>query len=205
MIGILDLGIGNLGSVLNSLNFIGIKSKLISYNEINKNFTHLIIPGVGSFPTAMQKKDKTLIKDKILEFFESERPMLGICLGMQLFSDYGSEGEGAEGFGLISGQVNQLSRKNNLVLPHVGWNSVKFVKKHPIFEGIKNEIDCYFVHSYHFEVKEKNHSLGETLYGDNFTSIVGKKNLIGFQFHPEKSQKNGLRLLKNFCDWDGKC
>jgi len=204
MIAILDLGAGNLLSVFNSLNSMGINSKIIPHSELNEKFTHLIIPGVGSFGHAMKKVNIKIVKKKILEFYKSERPILGICLGMQLMADYGEEGDGAEGFGLISGKAIKIPRKNNLILPHVGWNTVKFVRKHPIFENIKSEIDCYFVHTYYFQAEERNNIFGETQYGINFTSVIGQKNLIGFQFHPEKSHKNGLKLLENFYTWNGK-
>jgi glutamine amidotransferase len=105
---------------------------------------------------------------------------------------------------LVPGRIVPLVTQG-LRLPHVGWNSVKHVKKHPLFEGIRNDIDFYFVHSYRFVTDQKNNVLSETDYGEGFPSIVGRDNIIGVQFHPEKSQVNGLRLLDNFCLWDGKC
>ena len=205
MIAILDTNIGNLRSVHNAINLLGFDNKIITHLDISDDYTHLIIPGVGSFPYAMQQKDSDTIKEKINKFADSKRPMLGICLGMQLMSDFGEEGKGAKGFGLIAGKVIRIPNSKELILPHVGWNTVNFKKKHPVFEGIKNGLDYYFVHSYHFQTNNKEYILGVSHYGSDFISIVGKDNLIGFQFHPEKSQKNGLKLLENFCKWDGKC
>ena len=127
------------------------------------------------------------------------------CLGMQLMADYGEEGTGADGLCLIPGKVIKIPSENNLILPHMGWNTINFTTNHPIFKNVKNNIDCYFVHSYHFVPKDKKHILSKTHYGIDFASVIGNKNLIGFQFHPEKSQKNGLKLLENFCNWDGEC
>ena len=129
---------------------------------------------------------------------------MGICLGMQLLSDWGEEGGGSAGLGLISGEAKRMPEERDLLLPHVGWNTVEFVKNHPVFQGVKNGIDCYFVHSYHFVCKSDEHVYGRSSYGRDFVSVVGRDNVLGFQFHPEKSQKNGLQLIENFCDWDGK-
>lgn len=205
MIAILDTNIGNLRSVHNAINSLGFKNKIITHLDINDDYSHLIIPGVGAFPYAMQQKDSANIKEKINNFASSRRPILGICLGMQLMSDFGEEGKGAKGFGLIAGKVIKIPNQQNLILPHVGWNTVNFKKEHPIFKGIKNRLDYYFVHSYHFKTDNEEHVLGTSHYGRDFASIVGKDNLVGFQFHPEKSQKSGLKLLENFCNWDGAC
>lgn len=203
-IGIVDVGIGNLGSLKNALYCQGWDSTFVSTPEDFDGLTHLILPGVGAFSAAVKRLQDAQLMDQIRDFADKGHPVLGICLGMQLLADRGTEGGDESGLGLVTGRVVPMVAQG-LRLPHVGWNSVKHVKKHPLFEGIRNDIDFYFVHSYRFVADQKNTVLSETDYGESFPSIVGRANIIGVQFHPEKSQVNGLRLLDNFCLWDGKC
>jgi glutamine amidotransferase len=203
-IGIVDVGIGNLGSLKNALYCQGWDSTFVSTPEDFDGLTHLILPGVGAFSAAVKRLQDAQLMNRIKDFGHKGHPVMGICLGMQLLADRGTEGGDEPGLGLVSGRVVPLVAQG-LRLPHVGWNSVKHVKKHPLFEGIRNDIDFYFVHSYRFLSDQKNNVLSETEYGESFPSIIGRDNIIGVQFHPEKSQVNGLRLLDNFCLWDGKC
>ena len=203
MIAILDANIGNLRSVFNAVNTLGYKAEIVTHAKLSDQYSHLIIPGVGSFQRVMRDEKVDMVKEQIQNFVNSDRPVLGICLGMHLLADWGEEGGGSAGLGLISGRVEKMSGGKNLLLPHVGWNTVDFVKDHPVFRDIKNGIDCYFVHSYHFVCDNDNHVYGRSSYGKEFASIVGRNNVLGFQFHPEKSQKNGLKLIKNFCEWSG--
>jgi glutamine amidotransferase len=205
LVGILDAEMGNLKSVYNAVNIMGYDAKIINSENDFGEMTHLIIPGVGSFNKVMEGIDKTGLKQKIRSFAASRRPLLGICLGMQLFADFGVEHGWSEGLGLIVGKVDRLKTDTNFPLPHVGWNTVRFLAEHPIFKGVKTERDFYFVHSYNLVCCDRANVLGTTNYGDDFVSIVGKDNIIGFQFHPEKSQANGLKLIENFCEWDGRC
>ncbi len=200
-----DADKGNIRSVFNAVYSMGYDAEIIGYEELSDKYSHLIIPGVGSYKSALNRSNLSQIKNKVHIFANSGRPVLGICLGMHLFADWGEEGGGSEGLGLISGDVKKLPQSNDLLLPHVGWNTINFVKSHPIFEGVKTGIDFYFVHSYHFICKNKDHLYGYTNYGEDFTSIIGSDNIIGLQFHPEKSQSNGLKLIDNFCNWDGLC
>jgi glutamine amidotransferase len=138
-------------------------------------------------------------------FVASGRPLLGICLGMQLLASVGDEDGLSEGLGLIEGRVSKLPERAVFRVPHVGWNEVSFVRPHPVFEGVTDGMDFYFVHSYQFLPASNAATLGRTHHGDSIVCAVGKHNVVGLQFHPEKSQKNGLRMLENFCDWDGAC
>lgn len=205
MIGVLNANMGNLRSVHNALDNLGYDVRIIEDTNSFDDLSHLIIPGVGSYFTAMQTIQSAGFIDGVCNFAASKRPVLGICLGMQLLSSSGDEGGGSQGLDLIPGKVKKMNLPSNLFTPHVGWNTVRFQKDHPVFHRVKNGIDCYFVHSYHFVCRDDSNWYGTTDYGEDFTSIVGKDNVLGFQFHPEKSQANGLKLLENFCDWDGKC
>lgn len=205
MIGILNIDIGNLRSVYNALDTMGYDAKIVAEADSFDDLSHLIIPGVGSYFNAMKSIQTSDLKNRIHKFSKSGRPVLGICLGMQLLSSTGYEGGKTGGIDLIPGQVDKLSPPDNLSLPHVGWNTLHFCREHPVFYRVKHGVDCYFVHSYQFICQDDTHCLAITDYGIDFTSIIGKDNVLGFQFHPEKSQANGLKLLENFCDWDGKC
>ena len=155
------------------------------------------MPGQGSFHFGIQELKKfdliDLIKDKVLV---KKTPILGICLGMQLFADFGYEKEKTNGLGFIKGSVKKI--KTELKLPHIGWNEVKFLRKDKIFNEMENNKDFYFVHSYYFDCLDEEDKLATTNYNFVFPSIVRKDNVIGLQFHPEKSLKNGLKLIDNF-------
>jgi imidazole glycerol-phosphate synthase subunit HisH len=205
MIGLLDIGMGNLRSVYNAVYSLGFDIEPLDSSLRFEDISHLILPGVGSFRTAMQEIDSRGLREAIVSFAAKGCPVLGLCLGMQLLADYGEEGGGTSGLGLIPGRVLRLDLSPGLRLPHVGWNTVRIVRQHPVFEHLKNSFDCYFVHTYHLQCLNAEQALAETDYGVDFTSIAGSANVIGFQFHPEKSQASGLRMLENFCNWDGLC
>jgi glutamine amidotransferase len=205
MIGILDYGFGNLQSVANAIDALGLDPLLVCDPADFDTCTHLIIPGVGAFDAAMSELKSRQLIPSIHAFARSKRPLLGICLGMQVLADYGEEGCGAEGLGLIPGKVLRFPLDLGLNTPHCGWNTVQFVGESPLWAGLKSAVDFYFVHSYRFVPESLNSVRASTDYGETFTSIVGAGNVIGAQFHPEKSQGNGLRLLENFCHWDGSC
>jgi len=143
--------------------------------------------------------------DPIRKHAAQGRPMMGICLGMQLLATNGVEGGGAEGLGLIRGEVVPLEVDSKLRLPHVGWNVLHPQRQHPLMKGIRTDVDFYFVHSYFFNAECDTDIVGTTEYGISYPSFVANKSVVGVQFHPEKSQRNGLRLLDNFCLWDGAC
>ncbi len=199
MIGVLDYGMGNLRSVINALNFLEVKSTVIVQKNDFENITHLIIPGVGSFKQAMINIiDKDLF-NPIKKFNQEGNPILGICLGMQLLAKLGTEFGPSDGLGIINGVVKKMD-DSELVVPHIGWNSIKVINPHSVLAGVKHNVDFYFVHSYYFDVDSERDVVAKTEYGQDFPAIVQneKMNAVGIQFHPEKSQKQGLKILKNF-------
>jgi glutamine amidotransferase len=204
MIGILDLDLGNLRSVANAVDVVGHDAQIIQQPEKLSEVDHLIIPGVGCYRTAIERLRQQHFEPAIKAFAARGNPVLGICLGMQLLSSTGDEGGRCTGLDLVPGHVQQFDAKLVSRIPHVGWNHVA-KGDHPVLRQLKNGVDFYFVHSFHFVCADSRHSLGTTDCGQVFTSIVGRDNVLGFQFHPEKSQSNGLGLLERFCDWDGIC
>jgi len=205
VIGILDIDMGNLRSVSKAVYELGFDFTLVVRPAQLKDVTHLMIPGVGAYSTAMDHVDALELRAPIRDFAAVGKPVLGICLGMQVLSTFGEEGGASHGLDLIPGSVSRLQPRGDLVLPHVGWNTTRFAVEHPVFRKVKNGLDFYFVHSYHFKCADPAHLLATSDYGQDFAAIVGKANVLGFQFHPEKSQSNGLKLIENFCSWDGTC
>ncbi len=204
MIGILDIGMGNLRSVQNAVYQNGFDPIVVTDAENFDDLTHLILPGVGNFSAVMPGIECRKLKQPILDFVASGRPLLGTCLGMQLLMSFSEEGGTHAGLGLIAGKVKRLSGED-LRVPHVGWNILNMTQPHPVFQGIKSGRDFYFVHSYSAICEDEADLFGITEYGGAVTAVVGRANVIGTQFHPEKSQVNGLRLIENFCRWDGIC
>lgn len=200
-VGVIDLGFGNIGSLSNALYSLAIDYERFSIpNDIEK-CSHLILPGVGSFDEAMEQLKKSGLDGAIKSHVYNEKPLLGICLGMQLLASIGFEGKRRNGLGLIPGEVHKLPTSGCNRVPHVGWNTVIKCKEHDIFFNVKRDVDFYFVHSYHFIPEDLDSVISYTEYGKTFVSSVGYKNVIGVQFHPEKSQKNGLKILENFVSW----
>jgi glutamine amidotransferase len=204
-VGIIDVGIGNIGSLMGALYSQGWDAKKVSSAADMTNITHLFLPGVGSFAAAMQRLHAAELVVPIRRHADDGLPIMGICLGMQLLADRGVECGPSEGLGLIHGEVSLLKIDAKLRLPHVGWNVLDTQKPHPLLKGIRRDIDFYFVHSYHFDALKEADIFGTTEYGMSFASFVASGSVVGVQFHPEKSQRNGLRLLDNFCLWDGSC
>ena len=197
---IIDSKIGNVGSVKNALDYLGFDN-LISNKQIDlSRSTHVILPGVGSFPTAMENLKRWGLVDAVSSLVVKKRiKFLGVCLGMQLLAETGQEGHKTRGLGLIKGLTRRFEVDEKIYrIPHVGWNEVKQVGQSILLKGVKNP-SFYFVHSFHFVPSVKNAIRGVTDYGEKFVSIVEKENVFGVQFHPEKSQDSGLQVLKNFC------
>lgn len=205
MIGILDLGIGNLRSLSNAIHQSGFDFRIIENEKSFADLTHLIIPGVGHFRAAMSVIEQRNLRGPIHDFVATKRPLLGVCLGMQLLAAKGTEGGESAGIGLIPGTVKVITPGVDFRIPHIGWNVLKVKRPHAVFQGLKNERDFYFVHSFAMVCDAGEDVLGETDYGGPVTAVVGRANVVGFQFHPEKSEVNGLKLLENFCSWDGAC
>ena len=198
MIGIIDYGMGNLHSVKNACDFLGLES-FISDDEKNlAKADGLILPGVGAFPDAMkclsEKKLDIFIKNEVTK----SKPLLGICLGMQLLFDIGYEFSDTKGLGLIHGEVVKIKPSDGLKVPHMGWNELTILKKTQLTERLKNGDQVYFVHSYKAIVQNRENLLATTDYGGEITAIVGSGNTYGCQFHPEKSESVGLGILKRY-------
>jgi glutamine amidotransferase len=204
MIGILDIGMGNLTSVANAVYQNGFDPVVLASARNFDDLTHLILPGVGNFSAAAPELESRQFRQAILDFVASGRPLLGACLGMQLLMSSSEEGGENLGLDLIPGKVIRLVGEG-LRVPHVGWNILNVNRQHPIFEGIKSGRDFYFVHSYSVICENEMDRLAHTEYGGAVTAVVGRGNVVGVQFHPEKSQVNGLCLIENFCRWNGKC
>jgi glutamine amidotransferase len=200
-IGIVDFQVNNLKSLTSALATAQIEYEVLTDSSHIADFDRLILPGVGSFPAGMRQIINNGWDEALLSAAASETKILGICLGMQLLFEVSSEFNNTNGLGLIEGNVLPLTFQKNLPIPHMGWNDISIISPHPILEGVMSGLDAYFVHSYHVNPTFKEHILAETSYGITFPSIVGKNNVIGVQFHPEKSFPVGLRILKNFEVW----
>ena len=197
MIVIIDYGRGNLRSVQKSLEINGIKSEISSSAEQIYNAKGVIFPGVGAFRDAMEALKQRGLIEPLKQFIESGKPFLGICLGLQLLFEYGTEYGKTAGLAVFEGKVIKF-RSKKLRIPHMGWNRVHFKSDSKLFEGIKQDSYFYFVHSYYAEPKYKNEILAKTEYGCQFSSAINRENIYAVQFHPEKSAENGLKIIKNF-------
>lgn len=196
MIAIIDYGAGNLRSVVNAITKLGHQPKITSSPGDLLDAQAVILPGVGAAGETMKSLKKLGMVKPIRKFIGEGRPFFGVCLGLQILFDYTEEGGRYECLGIIPGQVRQLSAR--LKIPHMGWNQVKQVVSHPVFNGIPDEANFYFVHSYYAEPGDKSLVVGETNYGGTICSAIAKGNLIATQFHPEKSGEFGLRMYDNF-------
>lgn len=205
MIGVLDIGMGNLRSMANAIDQNGFDPLMVQEASAFDGLSHLVIPGVGNFGAAMSEIAARNLRHGIRDFAASGRPLLGVCLGMHLLAAQGEEGGPNEGLGLIAGTVRRLEPGPDLRVPHVGWNVLHVCRDHPVFEGVKANRDFYYVHSFAMVCESDENVLGTTDYGGPVTAVAGRGNILGFQFHPEKSQANGLKLIENFCLWDGQC
>lgn len=204
-IAIVDYGMGNLRSVYNALDLLGYPADLISDPHELKKFDHVILPGVGSFRICMENLKKSGFDHSIIEYVQTGKPLMGICLGMQILASKGYEDGETSGLGLIPGEIKKIIPTDKTIkIPHVGWNDVTFKlsEKHPLANKIKNSQVFYFTHSFYFDCMKSDYSVGETLYGSLFTSAVLNNNVFATQFHPEKSQDAGLKLFHNFIKWN---
>lgn len=192
---IVDYGVGNLKSIANAMAYLGLQTKVTGEAGELERSDAVILPGVGAFPDAADKLCGSGL-DRAVTAQAGKKPILGICLGMQLLFDWGEEGERRDGLGLIGGSVRRMQIP--LKLPHIGWNTLEFPGESPLFRGVEQGSAVYFVHSYAAQVKREEDLLAVTDYGGRVTAAVGRGNVFGCQFHPEKSGEVGLAILKNF-------
>jgi glutamine amidotransferase len=197
---IIDYNMGNLTSVANALEYIGEKPIISNKIEDIKNADYIILPGVGAFSDGMKNLKELRIIDALNEeVIKKGKPFLGICLGMQLLAEEGYEGGLNKGLGYIKGIVKKFDFKD-LRIPHVGWNEVHFKNKSLLSNNLKESEIFYFVHSYHL-ITNEDVTVGICDYGGKFVAAIQKENIFATQFHPEKSQKPGLQILKNFMEY----
>lgn len=202
MIIIVDYGMGNLGSVLNMFNKVGAKAKISSSVDEIKDAYKILLPGVGAFDTAMEKINNSGLREVLNEKALVDKiPILGICLGMQLLTTGSEEGQ-LPGFNWIHGYVKKFDVANlsNIKVPHMGWNNIKIDRKNELLNGLNDEARFYFVHSYYVLTSDINDAVASTYYGLWFNSVINNNNIWGAQFHPEKSHKYGMKLMKNFSE-----
>ena len=207
---VIDYGSGNLKSAAKALeaaaNNINSSSKIVvtSNPNIIKQSDKIVLPGQGSFRDCNLGIKKIPGLDEALNEFVlvKKKPILGICVGMQLFAKTGYESQETKGFGWIDAEVRKINNMNKTFkLPHMGWNEIELKKDNFLFSNIKNKSHMYFIHSYEFKTKQKEYVVATTNYGNSITVSIEKENIVGTQFHPEKSQKNGLIILENFLNW----
>ncbi len=201
-LGVINYGMGNLGSVITAIKNLGFQADMCVSPLDLKDMDKIILPGVGSFFDAMKELERKNWVPAINEHVSiKERPLLGICLGMQLLASIGNEGGKVVGLGLIPGEVKHLADLGcQERVPHIGWNEIQLKKESVIFNGIFSGHDFYFVHSYAFMPSDAQHISATVSYSNDVVASVENKNVFGTQFHPEKSSKAGLRILQNFLD-----
>jgi glutamine amidotransferase len=196
MIAIIDYGAGNLRSVVNAVSRLGSQAKVTSSPQEVLAAQAVILPGVGAAGDTMTNLRKLGLENAIRRFIAEDRPFLGVCIGLQVLFSATEEGGWHECLDIIPGVVRRLPP--GLKIPHMGWNQVKQKSYHPIFSGIPDEANFYFVHSYHVEPDDRSLIAGETEYGIPICSVIARGNLIATQFHPEKSGEVGLKIYDNF-------
>lgn len=204
---VIDYGSGNVRSVLRALAQVSTRHKIALSDDpkIITRADHLVLPGVGAFAhCARSLRARSGVSEALhQQVIENKKPFLGICVGMQLLADYGEEYDGHDGLGWIPGRVQAFDQTaaQGRVIPHMGWSPLMPRQEHPIMAKFAPAGMVYFVHSYVFRPQNPQHILAETDYGERYCALVGRDNILGTQFHPEKSQKMGLGLLHNFLNW----
>lgn len=200
---IIDYGVGNDQSVMNALKFLGYDFLVSNKKEDILSSSAYILPGVGAFNEAMANLNNLGIIDLLKEqILKGGKPILGICLGFQILAESSEENGLHNGLGLIKGRVVRFKAKKGFRIPHVGWNTLKIIKENPLFLKLQGNPSFYFDHSYHLEC-DKSYVSAECFYGENVVAAVQKDNIFGVQFHPEKSQNNGLKLFRSFFNYLG--
>lgn len=198
---VIDYDAGNLRSVARALMHVGANPRVSADPSDIDHAGALVLPGVGAAADTMKNlRDRNLV-EPIREYIAAGRPFLGVCMGLQALLDYSEEGGHEDCLGVVAGSVKRFPGGPGLKVPHMGWNTVEWVREHPVLEGIPSGSYFYFVHGYYPTVDDPSFALGETEYGVTFPSVIGSGYLVATQFHPEKSGEDGLRLYANFVEW----
>ena len=197
MIAIVDYGVGNLRSVERALLHAGASPKITADKEDLQRANGLVLPGVGAFGAAVDALEGAGLARSVIDYAASGRPLLGVCLGFQLLFDWSDESGGRRGLGLLPGSVVRLVHSDGMKVPHMGWNQLRLQRTHPITEGLRDGAYVYFVHSYAARVEEAT-VIATCDYGGDIPAVCAQGNVVGTQFHPEKSSDDGLRIYANF-------
>ena len=198
MVSIIDYGAGNIKSVENAVRYLGHEAVLTRDPAVVLSSDHCILPGVGAFGDAMERLTKFGLDDVIREVIRKEIPFLGICLGLQLLFESSEESPGAKGLGILKGRVLRIPDTDGRKVPQIGWNDLSFPRESRLFAGLKEGSYVYFVHSYYLEAGDPDDVTARTEYGVSIDAAVEHGNLFACQFHPEKSERVGMRILENF-------
>ena len=203
MIGLINYGSGNIYAIANIYKMLDIPFKLIDDPKELKSVDKLILPGVGAFDETMNLLLEKGLKEELDELvLVQKKPIIGVCVGMQILSEGSEEGD-VPGFGWVKGRVKKIDKSklnSKPYLPHLGWNSIALQQQHPLFENIDCDKGFYFLHTYYFETQKEENVLTTSEYGKTFSSAVINENIMGVQFHPEKSHSNGIQLFKNYAN-----
>ena len=200
MVAIIDYDAGNVKSVEKAVAALGKQAILTGNPEEILSAEHVILPGVGAFGDAMKKLNQYGLVDTIRKVIEKQTPFLGICLGLQLLFESSEESPGVDGLGILPGRIVRIPEKDDLKIPHIGWNSLSYPNQGRLFQGVPEQSYVYFVHSYYLKADEPEIVKAVTEYGTTIHASVEKDNIFACQFHPEKSSEVGMTILKNFLD-----
>lgn len=196
MISIIDYGVGNLRSVQKAFESLGIDAVITEDKSVIRESKGIVLPGVGAFPDAMKELQTKGLVEVLIEEAKKGKPMLGICLGMQLLFEVGYEVEECKGLGLIKGSIDKIT--GDVKIPHMGWNNIDVVNDCAVLKGLAEDSYAYFVHSFYATVTNNEDLNAVTFYGTSIPAVVSNGNVIGIQFHPEKSGNVGMKILRNF-------
>ena len=198
MIAIIDYGAGNLQSVKKAFDYLGVETMVTADPQVLNSAAAAVLPGVGAFGDAMAALHSLQLEEPIRRFIEQDKPFLGICLGLQLLFEGSEESPGVPGLGILKGTIRRIPDGPGLKIPHIGWNSLRLLQKDGLFAGLEEEPYVYFVHSYYLRAEDRSVVSAQTEYGVAIDAAVRRGSLNAVQFHPEKSGKTGLAMLKNF-------
>ena len=198
MIAIIDYGAGNLQSVKKAFDYLGVETTVTADPQALNSAAAAVLPGVGAFGDAMAALHSLQLEEPIRRFIEQDKPFLGICLGLQLLFEGSEESPGVPGLGILKGTIRRIPDGPGLKIPHIGWNSLRLLQKDGLFAGLEEEPYVYFVHSYYLRAEDRSVVSAQTEYGVAIDAAVRRGSLNAVQFHPEKSGKTGLAMLKNF-------